>query len=263
MAVYYLAKAQRDLGRSADSRRGMQCVADAGGHLAPPPIADLRTSPTSPATSPPPTPSFPPPTGPDATTASTATSGGPTATCPRAAATYKAARTEAEQHGAAGGRVTSQAQRAFALAFPDPDLAASEIGLASQLVSGLTLRQTGHTIDMAALLRDAGTDHGVLNRAHVLREEIRVSGVAIATAILKLVVCFHHAVLGDDQGITDTIIRLRDLTDSGDYACYTDIAAFMSDRPALLGSARWIEDESTVRGLWRHLVLACRSALAS
>ncbi|GHG05020.1 hypothetical protein ACFFSH_40035 [Streptomyces filamentosus] len=116
---------------------------------------------------------------------------------------------------------------------------------------------------MPALARDSGTDRNDLDRADVLREEIRVSGVAIATAILELVVCFHHAVLGDDQGITDTITQLRDLTGSGDYAYYIDIAAFMADRPALLRSARWIEDESTVRGLWRHLVLARRSALAS
>ncbi|MGW1511137.1 hypothetical protein [Streptomyces sp. NPDC002394] len=31
--------------------------------------------------------------------------------------------------------------------------------------------------------------------------------------------------------MTETIARLRDLTDSGDYAYYTDIAAFMTDRP--------------------------------
>ncbi|MFC9431987.1 hypothetical protein [Streptomyces sp. NPDC056987] len=35
MAVYYQAKAQRDLGRSDASRRGMQLVADGGGRLAP------------------------------------------------------------------------------------------------------------------------------------------------------------------------------------------------------------------------------------
>ncbi len=35
MAVYYRAKAQRDLGRSGDSRRGMQLVAEGGGRLAP------------------------------------------------------------------------------------------------------------------------------------------------------------------------------------------------------------------------------------
>ncbi|RSS85367.1 hypothetical protein EF919_38025 [Streptomyces sp. WAC02707] len=179
----------------------------------------------------------------------------------RAAAAHKAARTEAEQHGIAGERATSQAQRAFTLAFTDPAPAADEIELARHLVSGLTLRQTGHTIDMAALLLDAGTDHSVLDRAHVLREEIRLSSVAIATAILELVVCFHHAVLGDDQGITDTITRLRDLTESGDYAYYTDIAAFISDRPVGLSSARWIEDEAAVRRRWLHLVHARRSHL--
>ncbi|MFC9596191.1 hypothetical protein ACFTUC_41160 [Streptomyces sp. NPDC056944] len=76
---------------------------------------------------------------------------------------------------------------------------------------------------------------------------------------MELVVCFHQAVLGDDQGIA----RLRDLTDGGDYAYYTDIAAFMADRPAPLRSARWLDTESTVRGRWRHLVLTRRSALES
>ncbi|WP_433854763.1 hypothetical protein [Streptomyces kronopolitis] len=36
MAFYYLAKAQRDLGRSAASQHGMSLVADGGGWLAPP-----------------------------------------------------------------------------------------------------------------------------------------------------------------------------------------------------------------------------------
>lgn len=129
---------------------------------------------------------------------------------------------------------------------------------ARHLVTGLTLRQTGHTIDMAALLLDAGTDHNVLDRADVLREEICVSGVAIATAILELVVCFHQAVLGDDQAITDTTTRLRDLTDSGDYTYCTDITAFMADRPVLASSGRWSDDEATVRERWRHHVFARR-----
>ncbi|WP_093872096.1 hypothetical protein [Streptomyces sp. TLI_105] len=116
---------------------------------------------------------------------------------------------------------------------------------------------------MAALLLDAGTDRDVLDRAHVLREEIRISGVAIATAILELIVCFHEAVLGDGRGITETIARLRDLTVGGDYAYYTDIAAFMADLPIPPSSVRWVDDEATVRGRWRHLVLARRSLLQS
>ncbi|MGW3521375.1 ATP/GTP-binding protein [Streptomyces hydrogenans] len=263
MAVYYLAKAQRDLGRSADSRRGMQYVADGGGRLAPAARRGLahlaRLAGDFPAVH-----AVVPTLGwPGRHHRVDGDIWWPHGDMPRAAAAYKAARTEAEQHGVAGERATSQAQRTFALAFTDPDRAADEIELARHLVTGLTLRQTGHTIDMAALARDAGTDHNVLDRAHVLREEIRLSGVAIATAILELVVCFHHAVLGDDQGITDTTALLRDLTEGGDYAYYTDIAAFMTDRPVQPSSARWIEDEQTVRERWRQLVTTRRALLQS
>ncbi|MFD9047833.1 ATP/GTP-binding protein [Streptomyces zaomyceticus] len=259
VAVYYLAKAQRDLGRSAESRRGMQYVVDGGGRLASAARRGLahlaRLAGDFPAAH-----TVVPDLGwPGRHHRVDGDIWWPHGDMARAATAYKAARTEAEQHGVAGERATSQAQRAFALAFADPARAADEIELAHHLVTGLALRQTGHTIDMAALVRDAGTDRGVLDRAHVLREEIRVSGVAIATAILELVVCFHQAVLGDDQGITGTIARLRDLTDSGDYAYYTDIAAFMADRTVPSASARWIDDEATVRGRWRQLVAARRA----
>ncbi|MFD4376836.1 hypothetical protein [Streptomyces sp. NPDC058486] len=259
MAVYYLAKAQRDLGRSAESRRGMQNVADSRGRLAPAARCGLahlaRLAGDFPAA--------------HMVVSDLGWPGRhhrvdgdiwwPHGDMSRAAIAYKAARTEAEQHGVAGERATSQGQRAFT----DPDCGTDEIELARHLLSGLTLRQTGHTIDMAALVRDAGTDRSVLDRAHVLGEEIRVSGVAIATAILEFVVCFHQTVLGDDQGITDTMTRLRALTEGGDYAYYTDIAAFMADRPVPQSSARWIEDEATVRRRWRRLVLTRYARLQS
>ncbi|MFJ2061377.1 hypothetical protein ACIOMM_36540 [Streptomyces sp. NPDC087908] len=225
MAVYYLAKAQRDLGRSTDSRRGMQYVVTGGGRLAPAARRGLAhlarlagDFPTAHA-------AVPHLGWPGRHHRVEGDIWWPHGDMPRAATAYKAARTEAEQHGVAGERATSQAQRAFTLAFTEPDRAADEIELARHPISCLALRQTGHTIGMAALVRDAGTGHDVLDCAAVLREEIRVSGVAIATAILELVVCFHQAVLGDDQGTTDTIARLRTLTEGGDYAYYTDIAA--------------------------------------
>ncbi|MBA9050364.1 MULTISPECIES: hypothetical protein [Streptomyces] len=59
----------------------------------------------------------------------------------------------------------------------DADLVADEIELDRQLSVGTALRQTGHTIDMSALVHGTGTDRDVLNRAHLLREEIRISGV--------------------------------------------------------------------------------------
>ncbi|MFI0776145.1 hypothetical protein [Streptomyces sp. NPDC021212] len=115
MAVYYRAKAQRDLGRSDDSRRGMQLVADGGGRLAPAARRGLARL-----------------AGDFPTAMETAQALGwagrhhrvmgdvwwVQGDMERAAAAYAAARGEAEQHGVAGERATCEAQRAFVLAFP-------------------------------------------------------------------------------------------------------------------------------------------------
>ncbi|MFJ3363534.1 hypothetical protein [Streptomyces anthocyanicus] len=159
----------------------------------------------------------------------------------RAAAAYEAARREAEQHGVAGERATSQAQRAFVLAFTHPEHADDEVELARHLVTGLSLRQTSHTIEMAALARDAGTDRDIEDRARILREQISISGVA-----------------GADAGIA----RLRDLTRGGAYAYYADIAQFMLGRPADQAPAvRWLDDEQRTRDRWRALVTARQAHL--
>ncbi|RSS57485.1 ATP/GTP-binding protein [Streptomyces sp. WAC01280] len=254
MAVYYLAKATRDLGRSEDSRRGMQYVADRDGRLAPAARRGLAhlarlagDFPTAHAMVP------------------TLGWAGrhhrvdgdiwwPHGDMYRAAAAYSAARGEAEQHGVAGERATSQAQRAFALAFTDPAVADDELELAEQLLTGLDLRATTLTVKMAALVRDAGTDRDVLGRAEVLRAEIRTAGLLAPEAILELAVAFHHAVRDDRTEFEAVVERLEQLT--GDYAYYADIAGFMANRNTPLTSARWIEDEETVRRRWQQLVTA-------
>ncbi|MGA4972466.1 hypothetical protein ACPCC5_27315 [Streptomyces pseudogriseolus] len=40
--------------------------------------------------------------------------------------------------------------------------------------------------------------------------------------------CFHHAVLDAQDDLVDAITRLRELTQSGDYACHVEIAHFMA-----------------------------------
>ncbi|WP_436842772.1 ATP/GTP-binding protein [Streptomyces flaveolus] len=161
MAVYYLAKAQRDLGDSTASRRGMQLVADGGGRLAPAArrgLAHLARV-----------------AGDFPTAYNTARTLGwdgrqhrvegdilwPHGDMDRAAAAYAAARDQAEQHGIAGERATSQAQRALVLAFTDPTVADDELHLAEQLLTGLDLRATSLTVRIAALVRDAGTLRGL------------------------------------------------------------------------------------------------------
>lgn len=262
MAVYYLAKAQRDLGRSEASRRGMQLVADGGGRLAPAArrgLAHLARL-----------------AGDFPTAYATARTLGwegrhhrvegdiwwPHGDMNRAASAYASARTEAEQHGVAGERATSQAQRAFVVAFTDPDQADDELHLAEQLLTGLDLRATTLTTRIAALVRDAGTTGDLEDRARVLRTEISVSGLASAEVTLEFAMCFHHAVLGVDDAVTASIARLREVTQGGDYAYYVDIAHFMANH-SLSGdsAARWLDGEQATRSRWRELVTARREYL--
>ncbi|MFD8396305.1 hypothetical protein ACFV2N_45780 [Streptomyces sp. NPDC059680] len=143
----------------------------------------------------------------------------------RAAAAYEAARTQAEQEAVAGERAIAQAQRALVTAFTDPDQADEEITLARHLLDGLDLRATALTVDVAALLRDAGAT-GVEERAEVLRTEISVAGLPTMQVTLELALAFHHAVQNTHR-LDDVINRLRTLTHNGDYPYYTEIAAFM------------------------------------
>ncbi|MEU0273783.1 SPOR domain-containing protein [Streptomyces sp. NPDC006307] len=258
MAVYYLAKAHRDLGDSAASRHGMQLVAGGGGRLAPAArrgLAHLARL-----------------AGDFPTAYDTARTLGwagrqhrvegdilwPHAELDRAAAAYAAARVQAEQHGVAGERATSQAHRAFVLAFTDPAVADDELHLAEQLLTGLDLRATSFTVRIAALVRDAGALRG-LEAARALRAEIRDAGITAAEAVLELALAFHHAVLGERDKVRAVIDRLRELARTGDYVYYADIAYYMADLPLdSPPTARWIDGEQTVRSRWSMLVASRR-----
>ncbi|MEU8843439.1 ATP/GTP-binding protein [Streptomyces roseus] len=256
MAVYYLAKAQRDLGDSAGSRRGMQLVADGDGPLAPAArrgLAHLARL-----------------AGDFPTAHDVAQTLGwegrqhriegdvywPHGDMNRAAAAYAAARDQAEQHNIAGERATSQAQRAFVLAFTDPATADDELHLAEQLLTGLDLRATTLTTKIAALIRDAGAISS-LEPVRLLRAEISNAGLTSAEAALELAVCFHHAVQDDHDKISAAISRLRTLARGGDYAYYVDIAHFMADLTlAQTSGPRWLDSEQHTRDRWRGLVIA-------
>ncbi|MEU9654247.1 tetratricopeptide repeat protein [Streptomyces sp. NPDC048110] len=263
MALYYRAKAHRDLGNSPASRAGMQAVADGQGRLAPAArrgLAHLARM-----------------AGDFPTALATAHALGwegrhhrvqgdiwwPHGDMDRAATAYAAARDEAEHHGVTGERGNSQAHRAFALAFTDPATADSELALAEQLLAGVDLRATTLITHIAALARDAGrTDADVDDRAQVLRAEIRTAGVTYTELALDLALAFHHAVRDDQGQVAATIARLRENTRGGDFAYYGDIAAFMADLPLEEASpTRWIDGAQHTRRRWRSLVTARRDDL--
>ncbi|MFB6772805.1 ATP/GTP-binding protein [Streptomyces sp. NPDC056337] len=263
MALYYRAKAHRDLGNSPASRAGMQSVADGQGRLAPAArrgLAHLARM-----------------AGDFPTALATAHALGwegrhhrvqgdiwwPHGDMDRAATAYAAARDEAEHHGASGERGNSQAHRAFALAFTDPAAADSELALAEQLLASVDLRATTLITRIAALARDAGrTDADIDDRARVLRAEIRTAGVTYTELALDLALAFHHAVRNDQAQVAAVIARLRENTRGGDFAYYSDITAFMADLPLEEASpTHWIDGAQHTRRRWRSLVTDRRGYL--
>ncbi|MGW0885076.1 hypothetical protein [Streptomyces sp. NPDC002671] len=124
-----------------------------------------------------------------------------------------------------------QAHLAFAVSFSDPLRADDELDRADGLLSRLSLRSSEMTARIAVLVRDAGIAADVPDRAAVLLAEIGVSGISYAAAKLQPALCFHHAVLDAQDDLATVITRLRELTQSGAYAYYVDIAHFMADLP--------------------------------
>ncbi|WP_194236302.1 hypothetical protein [Streptomyces acidicola] len=171
MALYYRAKAHRDIGHNEDSRHGYQQVVEGGGRLAPAARRGLAQASRLAG-------DFP-------TTLAAAQSlgwegrhqrvlgdvrwaqGEPA----RAAAAYLAGGLEAEQHAKSGEAAHNQALRALALAFLDPRQADDELELAHQLLTGLDPRATTIKAAIATLIRDAGTPT-TDDRARALRTEL-------------------------------------------------------------------------------------------
>ncbi|MFD9717587.1 ATP/GTP-binding protein [Streptomyces sp. NPDC059076] len=264
MAVYYQAKAQRDLGHTEESRLGMQAVAVGGGRLA----ANARRG---------------------LAQLSRLAGDFPTAleaaerlgwegrhhrvvgdvywvqgTMQLAAQAFGAARAEAEEHGKTGEAAMSQAMRAFTLAFTTDPTIDDEIDLGERLLAQVDLRAATLDVRIAALLRDAGTNTGVEDRVQVLAVEISTSGLLFLQAKLELARAFHHAVRDDQAGVASSISRLHELTREGYYAYYVDIAHFMADLALDTRShARWLDDQQTVRQRWRSMVIDRGALLTS
>ncbi|MFK0114005.1 ATP/GTP-binding protein [Streptomyces sp. NPDC091217] len=262
LALYYRAKAYKDLGLTDAALDGYRQVADAGGRLAPRGLRGLanlaRISGDFPTA-----------------LAAVPTLGWkgrqhrvlghirwPHGDMDQTVAAFADARTEAEQHGALGEQAIAQTHIALATAFADPVRADDELALAHQLLDRLDQRATTLLADVAALARDAGTDRDITGRATVLRTEITVTGLPWLTPLLETALAFHHAVRGDEDDLTAAINRLREATATGDFAYYVTITDAMGDRPHPDAPAiRWLDDEQVVRERWRALVEARRTRL--
>ncbi|WP_406486362.1 hypothetical protein [Streptomyces sp. NBC_01563] len=145
----------------------------------------------------------------------------------------------------------TQVRLALALSFADPTRAGDELALAHQLLNGLDQRSNTLLAQVVALIKDAGTD-SVPGRARGLRTDIEAAGLPFLHRFVELTLAFHHAVRGENQDLAATISRLRELTATGDFAYFTDIAHFMAALPLPEPSTtRWTRNEDDVRTAWR------------
>ncbi|MFC1436061.1 ATP/GTP-binding protein [Streptacidiphilus sp. N1-3] len=267
MALYYLAKVQRDLGRTAASAAGMAAVVDGAGRYAAPArrgLAHLARIQGD----------FP-------TALEMAQHLGwegrhhrvegdiwwANGEFTRAAGAFRSARTEAEQHRVQGEAATAQALRALVLGFADPDRAGDEIDLAEQLLRPLVLRASGFNAALAALAAQAGsapTEQGDLpGRIAAVRAQIQAAGLEPLTAQADLVLVLHHAVRSDHTAAAEQVERMQQQAPpGGDHAYLVHIAAFLADQPLPDGvlPVRWLASQDTVRDRWSRLVERRRTA---
>ncbi|MFI2214916.1 ATP/GTP-binding protein [Streptomyces sp. NPDC020141] len=263
LALYYRAKAHKDLGRTAESRTGMQQVANAGGRLAPKAwrgLANLdRISGDFPAAL--------------AAVPALGWKGRhhrvagdihwPHANLDQAITSFEAARAEAEHHDAPGERAITQARLAFATAFTDPARAHDELTLAHQYLAPLDQRATTLLAHIAALVKDAGnTGSHIPARAHDLRRDITDAGLPWLTRFLEIALAFHHAIRGEHADLAEIVDRLHTLTATGDFAYFTDIAAAMGALPhPPRPTVHWLDGHHLVRDRWHTLVTTRRAYL--
>ena len=257
MALYFQAKAHRDLGQTAASREGMQQVAADGGRYAADAARGLAHLARAAG-------DFP------AALATAETLGWPGrghrvlgdihfahGNMHAAAAAYAAARAEAESHGNVGEQAIAQTHLALAVAFTDRERADEEIALAEQLLTGLDQRATSLTAQIAALVRHAGIAGPEFeDRASVLRGEVVASGITGAALLLGLATAFDHAVRGDEPAVRDVIARLGEFTRDGDHAYYLDIAHHLAGlTPPPTSTVAWADDPQTVHARWQNLTV--------
>lgn len=182
---------------------------------------------------------------------------------PLACSTYGTARDLAVAEHNPGQAALAQASLAMAASFDDRTRAAEQIRLADEYLEGVRLSWAEAHVRIAGLLRDAGLDEGLPQRAAALEVDAQDAGLGSSAAYARFAVCFHHAVRAEEQALRHARERMSRDVDGGEYAYLVEISHFLDDSepPQSLPRAKWIGGTTVVRERWRALVDNRRAAL--
>ena len=256
LPAYFLAECNRDLGHLQESMDGMREVADAAGRLAP----DARRGLLHLARR----------LGRFPDVLATAERLGaegrkhrslgdlwwPQGSVALACASYAHGRDEAEQQGQHGEAALSQACLAFAAAFQDRTRADEQIRRAHDMLTGTTMRWAELQVRNAELIRDAGSDPALPQRAAALVADAQAAGLTSSAAYARFAGCFHAAVLGTDDAQQAALADMQQSVSGAEFAYLAELAAMMMGRDPEqdLPRAEWIDGPQETRTRWQRLV---------
>ncbi|MFE9333046.1 ATP/GTP-binding protein [Streptomyces sp. NPDC006925] len=249
---YFLAECDRDLGNLDDSLDGMRRVVDAGGRLAPtaarglahlarrvgrfPQVRDVAEN-----------------LGAEGRRDRVLgdlwwTQGSMALAC----SAYAVSRDEALHLGHAGEAALSQACLAFASAYQDRPRAAEQIARARDLLGGVSIRWAEVQTRIAELVRNAGVEPDLPERAEEVAAQAGEAGLSSSVAYIRFAVCLHAVVLDSPDLLSRARARLNECVRGEEFAYLAELSYLIADEepPAELPRAQWLDGQDQVRARW-------------
>lgn len=256
LPTYFLAESNRDLGRLAMSMDGMRQVADSAGRLAPDArrgllhlarrlgrFPDVLAAAET--------------LGPEGRKhRSLGDLWWPQGSIALACASYAHGRDEAEGQEQHGEAALSQACLAFAAAFQDRTRAHEQIRRAHDMLTSTTMRWAELQVRNAELVRDAGADPTLPERAAALIADAEAGGLTSSVAYARYANCFHAAVLGGDDAQQAALTELQRSVNGAEFAYLVELSCMMMGREPDSGlpPAEWVNGPDETRARWQQLV---------
>ncbi|WP_326600308.1 ATP/GTP-binding protein [Streptomyces sp. NBC_01803] len=175
-------------------------------------------------------------------------------------AAYAAGRDEAEEQRLYGEAALSQACLAFAAAFQDRQRAQEQIDRARSMLGQADIRWATVQVSIAELLRDAGNDGDVQDRAEAVVREAEVGGLSSSIAYARFALCFHAVITGEVSLIATARSQLQRCVRGAEFAYLLELSYFMtgSEPPHHLHRAQWIDGRERTADRWSGLVIGRR-----